>query len=82
MRVGAGQLVQALVRISLWMPTLNAGAARINQTDSDIAYLEAVQRGRGRAEKLICNLKDTGCTNLPSADFELPPLHLLSEPPS
>ena len=42
-----------------------------NQTDSDIAYLEALQRGRGRAEKLICNLKDTGCTNLPSADFKI-----------
>jgi hypothetical protein len=42
-----------------------------NQTDDDIAYLEALQRGRGRAEKLICNLKDTGCTNLPSADFHI-----------
>ena len=42
-----------------------------NQTDPDICYLEALQRGRGRAEKLICNLKDTGCTNLPSADFQI-----------
>ena len=42
-----------------------------NQTDPDIAYLEALQRGRGRAEKLSCNLKDTGCTNLPSADFNI-----------
>jgi hypothetical protein len=42
-----------------------------NQTDPDITYLEALQRGRGRAEKLICNLKDTGCTNLPSADFNI-----------
>jgi Transposase DDE domain group 1 len=42
-----------------------------NHTDPDICYLEALQRGRGRAEKLICNLKDTGCTNLPSADFEI-----------
>ncbi len=42
-----------------------------NQTDPDISYLEALQRGRGRAEKLICNLKDTGCTNLPSADFDI-----------
>ena len=42
-----------------------------NQTKGDIAYLEALQRGRGRAEKLICNLKDTGCTNLPSADFAI-----------
>jgi hypothetical protein len=26
--------------------------------DDDLAYLEALERGRGRAEKLICNLKD------------------------
>jgi len=42
-----------------------------DQPDSDIAYLEALQRGRGRAEKLICNAKDTGLTNLPSADFAI-----------
>jgi len=42
-----------------------------DQTDPDIAYLEALQRGRGRAEKLICNLKDTGLGNLPSADFAI-----------
>lgn len=42
-----------------------------DQTDADIAYLEALQRGRGRAEKLICNAKDTGLTNLPSADFAI-----------
>ena len=42
-----------------------------DQPDADIAYLEALQRGRGRAEKLICNLKDTGLTNLPSADFAI-----------
>ena len=39
--------------------------------DDDIAYLEALQRGRGRAEKLICNLKDTGLTNLPSSDIAI-----------
>jgi len=39
--------------------------------DADIAYLEALQRGRGRAEKLICNLKDTGLANFPSADFAI-----------
>ena len=39
--------------------------------DDDIAYLEALQRGRGRAEKLICNLKDTGLANLPSGDFAI-----------
>jgi hypothetical protein len=42
-----------------------------DQPDADIAYLEALQRGRGRAEKLICNAKDTGLTNLPSADFAI-----------
>ncbi len=42
-----------------------------DQTEQDIAYLEALQRGRGRAEKLICNAKDTGLTNLPSADFAI-----------
>lgn len=42
-----------------------------DQTDPDIAYLEALQRGRGRAEKLICNAKDTGLTNLPSGNFAI-----------
>jgi hypothetical protein len=42
-----------------------------DQTDADVAYLEALQRGRGRAEKLICNAKDTGLANLPSADFAI-----------
>jgi len=39
--------------------------------DDDVAYLEALQRGRGRAEKLICNAKDTGLSNLPSAEFTI-----------
>jgi hypothetical protein len=39
--------------------------------DPDVAYLEALQRGRGRAEKRICDLKDTGLANLPSAGFAL-----------
>jgi hypothetical protein len=42
-----------------------------DQTDPDVAYLEALQRGRGRAEKQICNLKDTGLANLPSADMAI-----------
>ena len=42
-----------------------------DQTDTDTAYLEALQLGRGRAEKLICNLKDTGLANLPSAEFAI-----------
>jgi hypothetical protein len=39
--------------------------------DPDIGYLEALHRGRGRAEKRICELKDTGLANLPSADFAI-----------
>ena len=42
-----------------------------DQPDRDIAYLEALQRGRGRAEKLICDLKNTGLTDLPSADMAI-----------
>ena len=42
-----------------------------DQTDPDIAYLEALQRGRGRAEKLICDAKNTGLTNLPSAEMAI-----------
>jgi hypothetical protein len=49
-----------------------------DQPDPDIAYLEALQRGRGRAEKLICNAKDTGLTNLPSADFAINAAWLIS----
>ena len=39
--------------------------------DADIAYLEALYRGRGRAEQRICDAKDTGLTNLPSASFAI-----------
>jgi hypothetical protein len=39
--------------------------------DPDIAYLEALHRGRGRAEKRICDAKDTGLANLPSANFAI-----------
>jgi len=49
-----------------------------DQPDGDIAYLEALQRGRGRAEKLICNAKDTGLTNLPSGDFAINTAWLIS----
>jgi len=40
-------------------------------TDPDIGYLEALHRGRGRAEKRICDAKDTGLANLPSANFAI-----------
>jgi Transposase DDE domain group 1 len=39
--------------------------------DPDIAYLEALYRGRGRAERQICDAKDTGLANLPSASFAI-----------
>ncbi len=39
--------------------------------DPDIAYLEALYRGRGRCEKRICDAKDTGLANLPSASFTI-----------
>jgi hypothetical protein len=42
-----------------------------NNPDPDIAYLEALQRGRDRAERLISDAKDTGLNNLPSASFEI-----------
>jgi hypothetical protein len=39
--------------------------------DSDIAYLEALYRGRGRAERRICDAKDTGLANFPSHSFAI-----------
>jgi Transposase DDE domain group 1 len=39
--------------------------------DTDIAYLEALYRGRGRAERQICDTKATGLTNLPSYSFAI-----------
>lgn len=39
--------------------------------DPDIGYLEALYRGRGRCERRIADLKDTGLANLPSASFAI-----------
>jgi len=39
--------------------------------DTDIAYLEALYRGRGRAERQICDTKALGLTNLPSHSFQI-----------
>jgi hypothetical protein len=39
--------------------------------DADIAYLEALYRGRGRAERQICDTKATGLSNLPSHSFAI-----------
>lgn len=39
--------------------------------DADIAYLEALYRGRGRAERQICDTKALGLTNLPSHSFAI-----------
>ena len=42
-----------------------------NLADADIAYLEALYRGRGRVEQRIADAKDTGLANLPSASFAI-----------
>lgn len=42
-----------------------------NLTEADIAYLEALYRGRGRVEQRIGDAKDTGLANLPSASFAI-----------
>jgi hypothetical protein len=39
--------------------------------DPDIGFLEALYRGRGRAERRICDAKATGLANLPSASFAI-----------
>jgi len=39
--------------------------------DGDIAYLEALYRGRGRAERQICDTKALGLSNLPSHSFAI-----------
>ena len=39
--------------------------------DADVAYLEALYRGRGRVEQRIGDAKDTGLANLPSASFAI-----------
>ncbi len=38
---------------------------------SDIGFLEALYRGRGRCEHRIADAKDTGLANLPSASFAI-----------
>ena len=39
--------------------------------EQDVAFLEALYRGRGRCERRICDAKDTGLENLPSASFAI-----------
>ena len=39
--------------------------------EADLAYLEALYRGRGRMECAIRDMKDTGLANLPSHDFAI-----------
>jgi hypothetical protein len=39
--------------------------------DANLAYLEALYRGRGRMECAIRDMKDTGLANLPSHDFAI-----------
>lgn len=40
-------------------------------TDDDVPYLEALYRGRARVERRICDAKDTGLANLPSASMAI-----------
>ena len=42
-----------------------------NHPEDDICFLDALYRGRGRCERRICDAKDTGLTNLPSASFAI-----------
>ncbi|MFP5489569.1 MAG: hypothetical protein ACLGHQ_14850 [Acidimicrobiia bacterium] len=39
--------------------------------DADIAYHEALDRGRGRVERRICDARDTGLANRPSAPMAI-----------
>ena len=39
--------------------------------EGDVAFLEALYRGRGRCECAIRDAKDSGLANLPSADFQI-----------
>jgi len=39
--------------------------------EDDICFLDALYRGRGRCERRICDAKDTGLANLPSASFAI-----------
>lgn len=46
-------------------------AVLTDQSDSDIAYLEARHRGHARVEDRIKDAKDTGMSNLPFRDFAM-----------
>jgi len=39
--------------------------------EADVCFLEGLYRGRGRCEQRICDAKDTGLANLPSASFAI-----------
>jgi Transposase DDE domain group 1 len=39
--------------------------------EADVCFLEGLYRGRGRCERRICDAKDTGMANLPSASFAI-----------
>jgi hypothetical protein len=39
--------------------------------EDDVCFLDALYRGRGRCERRICDAKDTGLSNLPSASFAI-----------
>jgi len=42
-----------------------------NLADDDVPFLEALYRGRGRVERRICDAKDSGMANLPSASMAI-----------
>ena len=42
-----------------------------DHAEDDVCFLEALYRGRGRGERRICDAKDTGLENLPSASFAI-----------
>jgi hypothetical protein len=39
--------------------------------EDDVCFLDGLYRGRGRCERRICDTKDTGLANLPSASFAI-----------
>jgi hypothetical protein len=48
----------------------------IDSTADDVAYLENLQRGPDRAERLTSDAKDTSLSNVPFAAFEINPAWL------
>ena len=47
------------------------GEPNNDHQEDDACFLDALYRGRGRCERRICDAKDTGLSNLPSASFAI-----------